>query len=203
MTFKQPPAMASWCLVNLSDPDEGLLGDMFEEYQRRRSRRWYWRQVAIAIVVDFGRNVWNHKLETMQAIFTMLAALGVGARAVVEPLIRLAHATFDRGWSLPPASWTDVFVWMAAALFFANTVIAGMLIARLHPARRATMTLACVTFVALWNLPDWYRMATNAVDGGSLLALSRQQPHVFPQHQHRPVRREPIDARCAARIERM
>src|ERR1700754_1097092 len=117
MTFEQPPAIASWCLVNLSDPDEGLLGDMFEEYQRRQSRRWYWRQVAIAIVVGFGRDVWNHKLETIRAIFTMLVALGVGARAVVDPLIWFAHATFDRGWSLPPASWTDPLVWMAAGLF--------------------------------------------------------------------------------------
>jgi hypothetical protein len=32
MTIKRPPPIASWCLVNLSDPDEGMLGDMFEEY---------------------------------------------------------------------------------------------------------------------------------------------------------------------------
>ncbi len=37
MTFRQPPAAASWCLVHLSDPDEGLLGDMIEEYRRRQS----------------------------------------------------------------------------------------------------------------------------------------------------------------------
>ena len=53
MTFKQPPAIASRCLVSLSGPDEGLLGELFEEYQHRQSPWWYRRQVAIAIVVGF------------------------------------------------------------------------------------------------------------------------------------------------------
>jgi hypothetical protein len=166
MTFKRPPAIASWCLVHFSDPDEGLLGDMFEEYQHRQSRRWYWRQVAIAIVVGFARNVWTHKLETLQAMFTVTTALGVGARAVIEPLMRLASAIFGRGWSLPPGSWTDVFMWLASALWFVAAVTIGMMVARLHPVRRVTMTLASVVFLAVWNLPEWYRMATNAVELG-------------------------------------
>lgn len=166
MTLEQPPAIASWCLVHLSDPDEGLLGDLFEEYQRRQSPGWYWRQVAIAIVAGFARNVWNHRLETTQAALTVVAALGVGARAVIEPLLQLSGALFGRGWSLPPASWTDPFMWMAAVLWFVAAVAVGMMLARLHPARRATMTFASITFLAVWNLPEWYRMFTNAVDVG-------------------------------------
>lgn len=166
MTFRQPPAVASWCLVHLSDPDEGLLGDMFEEYQRRQSPRWYWRQVAIAIVVGFTRNAWKHKLETMQAVFTVLAALGVTARVAIEPVMFLSGVVFGRGWSLPPGSWTNVFMWVASALWFLAAAGIGVLVARLHPARRATMTLASVLFLAAWDLPEWYRMAANAITLG-------------------------------------
>lgn len=166
MTFKEPPALASWCLVHLSDPDEGLLGDMIEEYQRRQSPRWYWRQVAIAVAVGFIRNAWKHKLETMQAVFTVLAALGVAARVAIEPVMGLSGAIFGRGRSLPPGSWTDVFMWLASILWFLAAMGTGMLIGRLHPARRATMTLASVTFLAAWNLPEWYRMTVNAIELG-------------------------------------
>ena len=166
MTFRRPPAAASWCLVHLSDPDEGLLGDLTEEYQRRQSPLWYWRQVAIAIVVTFTRSVWSHKLETVQAVFTAMSALTLAVRVIVEPGMWLAGTLFNRGWSSPPESWNSVFTWIDAGLWFAGAIGTGALVARLHASRRATMTLAILLFIAAWNMPEWYRLAENAIATG-------------------------------------
>ncbi|MGA8183891.1 MAG: hypothetical protein WB819_09630, partial [Terriglobia bacterium] len=48
----QPPALASWMLRHLvlGDRTEAIEGDLLEEFQRRRSAGWYWRQVAGAIL---------------------------------------------------------------------------------------------------------------------------------------------------------
>lgn len=166
MTFRRPPATASWFLLHLSDPDEGLLGDLIEEYQRRQSPIWYWRQVAIAIVVGFARSFWSHKLETVQAVFTAASAMIVGVRVIIAPGMWLIGTLFGRGWAPPPASWASIFTWIDCALWFIVAAAAGALVARLHAKRRATMILATVMFVAAWHLPEFYRMAGNAITGG-------------------------------------
>ena len=52
MSPSQPPALANWMLRHLvlGDRTEAIEGDLLEEFQRRRSAGWYWRQVAGAIV---------------------------------------------------------------------------------------------------------------------------------------------------------
>jgi hypothetical protein len=47
-----PPTLATWMLKHLvlGDRNEALEGDLLEEFQRRRSASWYWRQVIGAIL---------------------------------------------------------------------------------------------------------------------------------------------------------
>jgi hypothetical protein len=47
-----PPTMATWMLKHLvlGHRNEALEGDLLEEFQRRRSASWYWRQVLGAIL---------------------------------------------------------------------------------------------------------------------------------------------------------
>jgi len=47
-----PPTMATWVLEHLvlGDRNEALEGDLLEEFQRRRSATWYWRQVLGAVL---------------------------------------------------------------------------------------------------------------------------------------------------------
>jgi hypothetical protein len=167
MTLERPPVTASWILVHFSDADEGLIGDLFEEYLRRGSAFWYWRQVAIAIVVGFVRGVLNHKLETIQAVFTAFAALIVGGQFVNEPLLRLLSTLVGRSVPLPPRMWNTIFMWTSVIVWFAITIAAGALIARLHPTRRATMTFATMCFLAALNVPEWYRLITNVFTSDS------------------------------------
>lgn len=55
MKFSRPPALANWLFEHLTRREhrEALAGDLLEEYNRRRSATWYWRQVGIAVAVDF------------------------------------------------------------------------------------------------------------------------------------------------------
>ena len=51
MTEKQPPALATWLLTHAARGNEALVGDLLEEYHRRGSAVWYWRQVLTTVVV--------------------------------------------------------------------------------------------------------------------------------------------------------
>jgi hypothetical protein len=52
MTQSKPPVLATWMLDHLmwGGRNEALAGDLLEEFQRRLSADWYWRQVAGAIL---------------------------------------------------------------------------------------------------------------------------------------------------------
>jgi hypothetical protein len=57
MTLRVPPRLATWLVRHLG-PDyhrESLAGDLFEEYQQDRTRGWYWRQTAAAVVIGSAR----------------------------------------------------------------------------------------------------------------------------------------------------
>jgi hypothetical protein len=149
-------------LTHLTNPDEGLVGDLTEEYQRRASRAWYWRQVAIAIAVGFVRGVWTHRLETVQAVLTGFAALPVLGRIVISPTLGFLSELTGETFSAPPGSWEDTLMWIGAILWFIAALCTGRLIARLHPSQRATMVLANVLFLFAWHVPELQRQIANA-----------------------------------------
>jgi hypothetical protein len=57
MTTRLPPLMATWLLKHLGPAyrNESLAGDLFEEFQRDRTRAWYWYQTAAAILLGTAR----------------------------------------------------------------------------------------------------------------------------------------------------
>src|SRR5262249_34678307 len=74
MTIHQPPRLAPGILKRLGSTiiEEALVGDLFEAYQTRRSRFWYWQQVGVAIGVGACRDVWHHLPMALGAIVTGL-----------------------------------------------------------------------------------------------------------------------------------
>ena len=55
MTEMRTPALATWLLKHAARGNDALVGDLFEEYRRRRSSVWYWRQVLTVVVVSLSR----------------------------------------------------------------------------------------------------------------------------------------------------
>jgi hypothetical protein len=57
MTTRIPPRLATWLLIYLgpSFRRESLVGDLLEEYQRDRTRGWYWRQTGAALLISAAR----------------------------------------------------------------------------------------------------------------------------------------------------
>jgi hypothetical protein len=47
---------------------ESLVGDLLEQYPRRRSAAWYWRQVITTIMVSGARDISAHKLLAVRAV---------------------------------------------------------------------------------------------------------------------------------------
>jgi len=56
MKTSRPPAFATWLLewLALGNKNEALAGDLMEEFERRRSVAWYWRQVVGGILAGLA-----------------------------------------------------------------------------------------------------------------------------------------------------
>jgi len=59
MKSSQPPSLATWLLEHLlpRGGNEPLAGDLSEGYSQGRSAAWYWRQVLVAIMVGFSKEL--------------------------------------------------------------------------------------------------------------------------------------------------
>jgi hypothetical protein len=56
MTTRQPPRVALWLLSRILPDGDPLIGDLVEEFGRRGSRLWFWRQTAGAVLARRERN---------------------------------------------------------------------------------------------------------------------------------------------------
>jgi hypothetical protein len=89
MTIRVPPRTATWLLKHLGPRyrSESLAGDLFEEYQQDRTRGWYWRQAAAAILVG-GTRLLRVRLPrfVLTAVLRALIELGIvlGGIALAE-----------------------------------------------------------------------------------------------------------------------
>jgi hypothetical protein len=145
----RPPALASWLLRRLV-ADDVIAGDLLEQYRVGRSRRWYWQQVVVAIVIRIRSDIGGHKL-------MMLRGLLVGWTFYVlfsYPVIWLGRAVNHEIARVLPSSalWrffgtvlpSDFLVWVAC-------VASGWIVARLHPAHAAAGVFVYATSVLIFE----------------------------------------------------
>jgi hypothetical protein len=89
MTRGHPPRLATWLLQRLAAGrhSESLEGDLIEHYSQGRNRLWYWRQVAMAIVLARSRalrgRTWIAALRILLHVITELAVV-LGAVSLVD-----------------------------------------------------------------------------------------------------------------------
>jgi hypothetical protein len=121
---------------------DALLGDICEE-SRRRSRLWYWSQIAAALVVGSWRDVRKRPLLALRAVGVGLLALVVvfsPAPAILHVVRVLSEGGYYVGpyWlTLPPSS----FRWLPVLVNPLGFAASGLAIVRFHRAHGLAMLL--------------------------------------------------------------
>ena len=161
MTSRRPPALATWVLERYC-ADPGLAGDLIEEYGRRQSRRWYWKQAVLAIGAYSTSQILEHKWLAARAIATGYVIWYVFNATILKG--------FVRPWMAPDTTMEKaVYLTLGYAVWLAN----GWTIAKLHRPYSTAMVFAYVLWSIVASVPPVYAAAVNALTGsteGSSLA---------------------------------
>ena len=190
MRAQVPPAIATWLLTltDSSDWQDAVAGDLFEEYQRRRSRKWYWQQVLTILRISVLKDLRNHWLLALRALVVALGSIIIvqrlhlatrildGSAAVIglkpylviaaalEPLLICAPAGFAVALTHRKRQATMVLVYAATLSVFLAYLCAN----------RAHWTLGCVLF---WESAAF--ALAGAVTGGLLGCLCVHPPSAY------------------------
>lgn len=119
MTQSKPPALATWMLEHLlwGGRNEALAGDLLEEFQRRRSVAWYWRQVTGAILASFSNELRADWVMVWTILFTTVWAYSLYSISIfgwpvpMGVLSRLDHYLTAHGYY-------GTFIWYLASDVF-------------------------------------------------------------------------------------
>lgn len=151
MKSLQPPSGPTWLLIRLGHRNDALTGDLIEEYSQGRSVAWYWRQVLVAIVVDFGKEVRAHKLLALRAIAVGWTALYVLLRVVENPGWRFfGRVLLPRGLNPSPYWWHHYYLYPALLIPCIFAGASGWVVGRCHRAHRDAMVVIYLMSVQLW-----------------------------------------------------
>lgn len=161
MTPVQPPRMATWLLKRLaSGPHrQSLAGDLVEQYQRRRSARWYWWQVLVAIVTGAIHDLRMHPIVALRglAFFYVLSWAAVWTTTYLHQALGLMvwNWTVDRDfdmlrvlWFGRPAYGSPLFL----ACLWMDAMVIGWTVARMHRGLAAAVLLGCLILSSVYAL---------------------------------------------------
>jgi hypothetical protein len=98
MIAKHPPRLARWILEHLTtnEQQDALSGDLLEEFSGGRSRGWYWRQVATAVIVSFARTL---RVKWFAIAFSALWMLPLPALEIYVHREKLRGTFYSQIWS--------------------------------------------------------------------------------------------------------
>jgi hypothetical protein len=100
----RPPRVATWVLGRFGTGQAlgPVAGDLFEEWQRGRSRTWYWKQVLVAVVVGFGTEVCRHKVLAVRAVATGRLVRGalefIWGQSLADPYWDIVRPLLSQRW---------------------------------------------------------------------------------------------------------
>lgn len=119
MTQSKPPALASWMLDHLmwGGRNEALAGDLLEEFQRRRSPAWYWRQVVGAVFASFANELRADWVMVWTILFTTVWAYSLYAIPIIAwPVPMSLVSRLDH--YLTAQGYYGTFIWYLASDVF-------------------------------------------------------------------------------------
>jgi hypothetical protein len=182
MRRSEPPSLATWILDHaVPGRDEGLAGDLREEFQAGRSDGWYWRQTMSACALG-----WLNNLNDNRALLVFAVLWSTLAPAWTILIDRFENnASFFghiRRMDFPFSSLTEFAVWTGCNLVFLWT---GMLLYLLphalhrkglskHKIRRAILVpvvMFNVTYVGMFVLMNLFAFPGPVVDRRTATAL--------------------------------
>ena len=146
MTARRPPAIATWIWKHFGcgPNQEAVLGDLAEEYLRKGSRMWYWRQVLKAVPVSVFKEVRSHKRIAARAMLIGWAIWTIFA-VMNNPLF---FASFFRGnmagveiQARHPVGIWAFLVWVQVALPFLIKMLIGWIVVRVDVGIEPTKSL--------------------------------------------------------------
>ena len=159
MTHQRPPRIATWLLDHLVSGRhrESLIGDLDEQFARRRSPLWFWKQALTTIALTGSQEVRAHKF---------LALRGLALSVAVFYFVRIPTSTLgqelDRLLLVRTPQWVAQYrvhelVWMI--LTFGSYVVIGWIIANVDPQRRVTSVLVFLAYLSLFAFPRYALIA--------------------------------------------
>jgi len=92
MRLRTPPQLATWLLRHAGPRyrRDSLVGDLFEEYQRGRSRGWYWQQTLSALLTGLRVRLPKFVLNVVLRVLIELGII-VGGIALAQSNVPQHH----------------------------------------------------------------------------------------------------------------
>jgi hypothetical protein len=140
---EQPPKVARWILNHFgSSPNNpAVIGDLDERYNSGSSAGWYWKQVVVAVVVSFFKEIWEHKFRATIAVLTGWVVLLLATSWLDYFLPLTAFWLLPTTWKYPDG-WMILVTWAT----FAAT---GWFVAKTQRSDRSPMVLVyAISFIA-------------------------------------------------------
>lgn len=168
----EPPRLAAAVLNQLLGSGS-LVGDLAEEFARRQSRVWYWRQVLAAIIARAWSDIREHKLVTFGAITFGFVFVKVGFRYVMVRLLHFDEWLFATG--LVPWFYAHGYgfprwaIWPLTGIMFAAS---GWIVGRLAgPARLGAVVAYIIITECLSCAFGMWRFRSDAIPSEMILAI--------------------------------
>jgi len=145
MTPNQPPRIATWMLKHFGSGanNDAVLGDLAEQYQKKASAIWYWRQAMKAIPVSFVRDIRGNKWGAARTLLVGWCMWIVGGMLVFPLVFGGTNVGFAFDPNDPIGSFWS-FMWMPAL---------GS--ASIHPDGPWTTPLSFLTAIVLPLIVGW------------------------------------------------
>jgi hypothetical protein len=147
MKSSQPPTLATWLLehIRFGNTGEALAGDLVEEFRQRRSAAWYWRQVLMALLAGYAKDVGAHWVLAIRA-----SAAGLAASSTATVLGHFVFVALHQSGAIDVRALPRLIPWFLTS--FLSGAISGWLVAVLSPRHRAAMFLTFGGALLVWAL---------------------------------------------------
>lgn len=139
MRYPRLVGAAIWILERFGSNDEGLSGDLIQEFGKGRSIAWLFKQVFVAICIGVFDQAWNKKGDTFRALLE-----GIGLATLLFQLTNLLLMLLPLS---PVMSVPRTLVVGSMVLIVYGTI--GAILRRMHP---PSALLLFLLFSVVWPI---------------------------------------------------